>query len=53
MYFSRNFEVNDSKFLELFNPIATGNTPVCDWIFESVDDINVHEVTRKHFFEFL
>ena len=23
------------------NTLATGNTPVCDWVYESVDDITV------------
>ena len=24
------------------NPFAAGNTPMCDWIFESVDNLTVH-----------
>ena len=27
-------------FLQV-NPFITGNTPVCDWVFESVDDITL------------
>ena len=29
---------------------ATGDTPVCDWIFEYVDNIAVQVVLSKHFF---
>ena len=33
------------------NPLATGNTSVCGWIFEPADKRTVHVVSRKHFFD--
>ena len=43
---------------KLVNPVmvnssTTDNTPVCDWMFESIEDINVHVVTGKYFIKIL
>ena len=35
---SKNFEAEST----LINPFATGNTPMCDWVVESVDNITAH-----------
>ena len=35
------------------NPFATGHTPVCGYVFKPADNITVHVVQRKHFFEIL
>ena len=40
----------DKRDKRNINPFMTGDTPVCDRISDSVDNINVYVVHRKHFF---
>ena len=35
------------------NPLTTGHTPVCGWRFQPADNITVHVVQMKYFFNFL
>ena len=52
-YYEIYFSYETSRRSMFINPFATGNTLVCDWIFESVDIITVYSVLWKHFFKIL